>query len=209
MENQETVTQSSEQPTVQELPKPKRTQLIIGVVVLIVLLAGAAFVGGQLLNRQTQTAGPSGMVVSGGPAGGGKTVSIQLEHAKELPEAAPDVTGLFAERKDNSIFVTMGDKFMVRVDKNGSVDTQTDGNGQKLEVVVTSDTALYKDVTQPPDPSVTDGKIQQKVETGSLAEIGGNSFVTAWGERRGDRLIAKTLVYSQPMMFKAPGAVGP
>ncbi len=111
-------------------PKRKRTGLIVGGgIALIVLLAGAAFVGGRLLNNQpAQTAGPGGLVMKGGGPGGGQ-VSVQIERARELPEAAPDATGLFAERKDNSIFVTIGNKFMVQVDKNGTVNTQTDGNG--------------------------------------------------------------------------------
>ncbi len=206
MENSEVVSQPNETSTAPIAAKPRRTgPIIAGVVVLVVLLAGAAFVGGRLLNQPAQSGAPDGMVLSGGPAGG-QTVSLQLEPAKELPNASPDVTGLFAERKDNSIFVTIGDKFMVRVDKNGTVNTQTDGNGGKLEVVVTSDTTIYKDVTQrnfggaPP----SSGKVQQQVEPGSLDEIGANSFVSAWGERRGDRVIAKVLVYSQPLMIKAP-----
>jgi hypothetical protein len=117
----------------------------------------------------------------------------------------PEASGPFAERKDNSIYVTSGDKFMVRVDKDGTVDTQTEGNGDQLEVVVTSDTTIYKDVTDglngvPP----SDGKVQQQVAPGSLDEVGANSIISAWGERRGDRVIAKVLVYSQPVMVKRP-----
>ena len=111
--------------------------------------------------------------------------------------------GLFAERKDNRIYVTSGDKFMVRVDKNGVVDTQTEGNGDKLEVVVTSDTTIYK--SMPPDGIPPNGgKVQQQVAPGSLDEIGTKSIVSAWGERRGDRVIARVLVYEQPMLMKKP-----
>jgi hypothetical protein len=182
-----------------------RRNLIIGLVTLVVLLAGAAFVGGRLLNQQAQAGGPDDMVLSGGPAGG-QTISLQLEPAKELPNSSPDMMGLFAERKDNSIFVTLGDKFMVTVDKDGTVNTQTEGNGQQLEVVVTTDTTIYKDVTQqdfggaPPST----GTVQQKVEPGSIDEIGNNSFVSAWGERRGDRLVARVLVYTPAAVIDAP-----
>ena len=186
-------------------PKSRRGKLIVGAVALIALLAGAAFVGGRLLNNQAgQAPGNGGLMIQGGP-GGGQAVSLELVPAKELPTAPPDARGLFAERKDNSVFVTIGDKFTVHVDKNGTVNTQTDGNGDKLEVVVTGDTTIYKDVTQAglSAPS-SDGKVQQQVAAGSLDEIGSNSFVSAWGERRGDRVIAKVLFYSQPMMFKRP-----
>ncbi len=206
MENQDVTSIPAEAPVDPVAPKPRRTKLIIGVVALVVLLGGAAFVGGRLLNNQAaQPEGPSGLVMKGGGPGAGG-ISVQIERAKELPEAAPDATGLFAQRKDNSIFVTIGNKFMVQVDKNGTVNSQTDGNGQQLEIVVTSDTVIYKDATEmvnmkAPPP---DGKVQQQVAPGSLDEIGQNSFVSAWGERRGDRVIARVLMYNKPVMMKGP-----
>jgi hypothetical protein len=159
------------------------------------------------LNHRQPNASNGGLVVNGGP-GGGQQIMMKAVAAKELPDAKPDVAGLFASRKDNSIFVTQGDHFMAMVNKDGSVSTQTDGNGQQIEIVVTTDTTIYKDVTQPPDvKSVpTDGKVQQQVAPGSLDEISTNSFVSAWGDKRGDRLIAKVLVYSQPVMFKGPAS---
>jgi hypothetical protein len=186
--------------------KSRRTRLIVGAVALIVLLAGAAFVGGRLLNNQGgQASGKGGLMIKDDP-GGGQAVSLELVPAKELPATPPDAMGLFAERKDNSVFVTIGNKFMVEVDKNGTVNTQTDGNGDQLEVVVTGDTTIYKDVTQASlgGPPPSDGRVQQQVVTGSLDEIGSNSFVSAWGEKRGDRVIARVLMYSQPMMIRKP-----
>lgn len=185
--------------------KSKRTVMIIGgMIALIGLLAGAAFVGGRLLNRQAQIGDPKGLAFSSG-TGGAQQVSVHLERAKELPDAPPAVTGLFAERKDNSVFVSLGDQFMVTVNKDGSVNTQTNGNGQTLEVVVTGDTILYKDVTQLKDIKTqpSSSTVQQQVEPGSLDGIGSNSFVSAWGERHGDRVIAKVLLYSQMHMIKA------
>ena len=204
MESSEGVSQPNEPVAVPVAAKPRRRGLVIaGVTVLVVLLAGAAFVGGRLLNQSAS--GSNGITVSGGP-GGEQRVTVQLEPAKELPNSKPDVTGLFSSRKDNSIFVTQSDKFMVRVNKDGSVNTQTDGNGQQLEVVVTTDTTIYKDVTQPNlNAPSGNGKVQQQVAPGSLDEISGTTFISAWGERRGDRVIATVLVYSQPVMIKAPG----
>ena len=205
MDTQDEVSVSEELPVNPTVSKSRRTKLIVGVVALVLLLGGAAFVGGRLLNQAVPAGGPGGMMIGGGPDGG-QRVSVEFVPAKELPTAPPDARGLFAERKDNSVYVAIGDKFMVRVDKDGSVNTQTDGNGDKLEVVVTSDTTIYKDVTElglkgaPP----SDSKVQQQVAPGSLDEIGSNSFVSAWGEKRGDRVIARILVYSQPMMIKKP-----
>jgi hypothetical protein len=185
----------------------RRSWIVVGLVVLIMLLAGAAFVGGRLLNNQpAQATGNGGLMIKGGPGGGEQTFSLELVPAKELPATPPDATGLFAERKDNSIYVTIGNKFMVQVDEDGTVNTQTEGNGDKLEVVVTGETQIYKDVTQAglEGPPPSDGKVQQQVAPGSLDEIGSSSFVSAWGERRGDRVIAKVLMYSQPMMIRKP-----
>lgn len=182
--------------------KPRRTKLIGSVVALIVLLTGAAFVGGRLLNQAAPQGGPGDVVPVGDPAGG-QGVSVEMVPAKELPTTEPDALGLFAERKDNSIYVTIGDEFAMRVDKNGNVDLQTNGNGDKLEVVVTSDTTLYKSVMPDAVPS-GGGKVQQQVAPGSLNEISANSIVSAWGERRGDRLIARVLVYEQPMVLGKP-----
>jgi hypothetical protein len=187
-------------------PKKKRTGLIIGgVIVLVILLAGAAFVGGQLLNQQQAKGSNGGFTVNGGP-GGDQKFTVQLQPAKELPATAPDARGIFASRKDNSIFVTQGDKFMAMVNKDGSVQTQTDGNGQQIEIVVTTDTTIYKDATVPPDikSGSFSGTLQQQVAPGSIDEISANTFVSAWGERRGDRLIAKVLVYSQPCTAHVP-----
>jgi hypothetical protein len=179
--------------------KPKHTGLIIGgVIALVILLAGAAFVGGRLLNRHANGS-DNGVSISNGPGGQQEVrVITQLEPAKELPATAPDARGLFASRKDNSIFVTLGDHFMTTISADGSVSIQADGNSQQLEIVVTTDTKVYKDVTQPPDvKSVpTDGKVQQQVAPGAIDEISTNSFISAWGDKRGDRLIATVLVYS-------------
>ncbi len=172
--------------------------IIFGSVVLIGLLASAAFVGGRLLNQQTQIGHDNGAGLSDVSAGG-QTTSIEIVKAKELPDTEPEVAGLFAERKDNSIFVTTGNgAFTVAVGEDGAVKTQNNGNTQKLEVVVTGETTVYKNITQPPDPSTlpSDGKLQEKVAPGSLDDIGQNSFVSAWGDRRGDRLIARVLMYA-------------
>jgi hypothetical protein len=207
METKDAASSNNEMAVNPANPKSRRNKLIVGVAALVVLLAGAAFVGGRLLNNQSaQANGRGGLMIQAGPGGGGQAVSLEIQPAKELPTAPPDAMGLFAERKDNSLFVTMGNKFMVQVDKDGTVNTQTEGNGDKLEVVVTGDTTIYKDVTQAglDGPPPSDGKVQQQVAPGSLDEIGSNSFVSAWGERRGDRVIARVLMYSQPMMIKRP-----
>src|ERR1044072_4630955 len=144
----------------------KKTTLVIGGVILILLLAGAAFVGARLLNGQGLP------FSSGGPIfaldkDGNNSVRINaddIQPAKELPQTHADVRGLFDHPKDNSIFVgtgrgTVGGKR----DPSGNVQTESNHDGPVVEVVVTSQTKIYKDVTmrqfngQPPEGQ----KIQQ------------------------------------------------
>jgi hypothetical protein len=64
--------------------------------------------------------------------------------------------------------------------------------GALMEVVVTSQTKIYKDVTsrQFGGPAPEGGKVQQIVEPGSLDEIGQDSSITVWGKKTGERFIA-------------------
>lgn len=184
--------------------KRKTWPVVIGGAALIVMLAGAAFIGGQLL---TGAGSNGGLVPGSAPMANGKPqMRIEVEPAKELPIAAPDVIGPFVQRKDNSLFVAIGSKFMVLTNKDGSVSTEGMDSGQRVEVVVTSDTTLYADVTEQNMPRVppADGKMQQVVEPGSIDHMGTNSIVSAWGERRGDRLTARVLVYTPAAVINAP-----
>jgi hypothetical protein len=157
-----------------------------GIVILVVVLAGAAFVGGQLLTGQ------------GLP---GQATSVRPHHpdiypAKELPQTPADADGVFDHRKDNSIFVGTGEaRIMATRDQRGNiVGFTTSHTGPVVEVVVSPQTKVYRDVTQPrPNEWV-----QQVVEPGSLAEVGQYSAITAWGKKTGDRIIADVLVYTLP-----------
>ena len=53
---------------------------------------------------------------------------------------------------------------------------------------------------QPPPP---DGKLQQKVEPYTLDQAAkdGMDSVTAWGSKRGDRLVADVVLLSKAVMF--------
>jgi hypothetical protein len=188
-------------------PAPRKPKLayIIGGTIVILLLAGAAFVGARLLNGQ----GLSGLTL-GGPGGftlggpGGKNVRINLGDimpAKELPKTPADVRGIFDHRQDNSIFVGTGKVMMtVKKDQSGKVDTASSHDGPTVEIIVTTQTKIYQDVTmkQFSGPPPEGQKIQQVVKLGSLEEVGQSSFITVWGKKTGDRFIAEILVYSPP-----------
>ena len=177
----------------------KRSILVIGGVgALVLLLAGAAFLGGRLVSRNEQVDGPGtqGMpaIPSGDTGGEMVAVSVELERAEELPDSPADVIGDFARREDNSIFVYDMGNSGVRI-SNGAIESDT---STEIEVVVTSDTTVYEDVTQESfdgPPASGTYQVQQKVKPGSADEIGDNSIVIVWGERRGDRVVAHVLVY--------------
>jgi hypothetical protein len=183
----------------------KKNILITGGVTLVVfLLAGAAFLGGQLLRGGGMPGAPSGgsglrISTNGGPA-----VQIDIQPSKELPQTPADVRGLFAHRKNNSIFVGTGQvRTVVRRDQAGNVEASSDANGPTVEVVVTNETIIYHDTTlqqytgQPPAGE----RIQQVLEPGSLDDLGESSLITVWGRKTGDRVIADVLVYTSPSVW--------
>lgn len=184
----------------------KRILTIGGVVVLVLLLAGAAFVGGRLLNGQGLPFDSPGWLGPFVSSGGQRSIRIDdILPAEELPQTPADASGLFDHRQNNSIFVGTGQVMIsVRRDASGEVKTDSSHDGPTVEVVVTTQTAIYRDVTmqQFDGPPPSGEKIQQVVEPGTLAEIGQDSLVTVWGRKTGDRIIADTLVYSLPAFIK-------
>ena len=179
---------------------------------LIVLVGAAAFIGGRMLNGKV---GPLGL---GMPIGGGDvmSISVQVTPAPELPTTEPDVTGLFVERKDNSIFVSAlsmeagGKGVVLQVDRGGDGDGEPSlsgpkADGPKKEVVITNETTIYLENTDLGEPKPGENKvIQQTVTEGSLDDLISQSFVTVWGRKSGDRIIAEVLFVSNPVIFKRP-----
>jgi hypothetical protein len=151
----------------------------------VVLVATAVFTAGQLLART----GPDGDF-PGGP------VFIERERAKELPASEADVIGIFDRAMDNSVLVgTQITKFERRRECDTCpVQHNIAYGGPLVEVVTTHDTVIYRDVTNFDGP-VIDGRLQEQVAPGDFDEIGPKALVEAWGERQGDRLVARLLVY--------------
>ncbi len=183
----------------------KRILIIGGLVVLVAVLAGAAFVGAQLLAGQGQSTQVSTSELTMLTGQNGKPVqSAQSDRqpAKELPQTPADVRGVFDHRKDNSVFAGTGVIISdLKEDQSGNVTSFSTYSGPLVEVVVTPQTIVYRDVTnqqfngQPPS-----GKIQQVVEPGSLDDIGKDSLIHAWGKKTGDRIVAEVLVYTPPSL---------
>jgi hypothetical protein len=141
-----------------------------------------------------------------------QAVSAITQSATGLPQTSPDAVGIFDHRQDSSIFVDtsivaqqdQGSTSTNQDDQSGgpSFQSSSDPNASKVEVVVTSQTIIYKDVTvrEPLNGPPPDFQEIKQVEPGSLDEIGQLCLITVWGSRTGDRVIAHVLMYSFPHM---------
>jgi hypothetical protein len=189
----------------------KRSILIAsGVVVLVLLLAGAAFMGAQMLSRPDEMAGDAEeggsvrvMEIVADDGSGPVHLRIKIEPAPELPDRPAEVGGIFVRRQDNSIFVGTGD-IELDVEVNGGTGERSvnlSHSGPEVEVVVTRDTIIYWDETEistgdPSERKSGELTIQQVIRPiDSLEEVGKNTELQVWGERRGDRVVAEVLVY--------------
>lgn len=139
-------------------------------------------------------------------------ISINLIPAAELPKIRPELIGPFVERKDKTIVVqstslkTGGQGIIVQKGEAGAVSPSPNMNyGPKVEVVITNETTIYRDTTQPGEPpSAENATVRQTVEETTLDDLNSQSIVTVWGRKNGDRIIAEVLLYSNPVLFKRP-----
>ena len=177
----------------------KRTGwIVIGLGLLALLLAGGAFVVGRLLGGGNGNPGAGdGAKVSIGTGHG--MVEVDFVKAEELPEESPDVVGVFERRQDNSIFVDETDGGFVLSPNDDGTLSVANATGKISEIVVTAETVVYVNLTLDAlDEAAVEGVLHQKVEAGTVEEIGELSFVQAWGEMHGDRLVASVLLYARP-----------
>lgn len=205
----------------QPVEKKKRIPWIIAGLLLVILLVGAAFVGGSLLNKSARDASADMMMPEFTPA-------------DEMPKEEPELIGLVSSLEgdtltvqefnmndtlgivgEGGVFVSESEIAVSEEDmesENVSIE-YTGADGLVTEVVITHDTKIYKDKTQfsgyvqmeegSEMPEMPD-KIEQKIEPGTADEIGTNATVTVWGERRGDRVIA-TFILFQPAIEYGDG----
>ena len=188
----------------------KKQFVILGI--LIMMVGAAAFIGGRMLNGKADPLG-FGMLFGGGGEGM-RSVSIQITPAAELPTNQPEAHGLFVERSDNSIILSSismdagGGGGVVVADGPGEAmaGSPMENNGPKVEVIISNETTIYLETTQPPSaPTAGETQVwQQTVAEGSLDDLTSQSFVTVWGRKTGDRVIAEILFISNPVVFKIP-----
>lgn len=155
--------------------------------VLALLVGAVAFIAGRFLNQRISPVG---------------SVSVGINPAPELPTTQPEVTGLFVQRQDNSIIIETKSLQASGAVAVSSSDTKSQ-SGPHVEVVITSETMIYRETTQLSEP-LTGGHqtIQQTVEEATLHDLGPESVLMVWGRRSGDRIIAEVLMYSNTVMIK-------
>ena len=176
----------------------KKLAVIIG---MILLVGTAAFAAGRMISRGLDPLSLLGLT------GNGISLITDILPAEELPKQPPEVEGLFVERQDNIIIVQGSQP---NQDPGGvEVGSPEDvGNGPKIEVVVTADTIIYRDTTQPPSErpsSDSNPAIQQTVAEGTLDDlIDSQTYIMVWGRKSSDRVVARILVYSYLMTTQGP-----
>lgn len=202
-----------EETEVDDQKKRRPVALIaIGIVAVFALTAGALFVASRFLSPTALR----GVPFLAGP-GGGQMVSMKfdMQPAEELPDTPPDLVGQFSRRDDNSLYLIQMSEGMqsgVAIQSDGGGDGEavhsvSGPSGPEVEIVVTADTIIYRDVTTPPNPGTMgeEQTIQQRVEqVDTLEGISTDSVLQVWGEKRGDRLIASVLFYSAPFTISIP-----
>ena len=178
---------------------------IVGIVVLIVVLAGGAYTAVQLATAQSETTDfPSGAMVfedvmddgSGNPV----TVKTVILPAEGLPKRPSEAGGVLVRQVDNSYFVGTGSISVNVSTVNGETSTAVDHSGPEIEVVANHDTQFYRDVTKV-SFTAAESKEQTLHQEIVLVEKpepmpAGATFQT-WGEKSGDRVIADIIVYSE------------
>ncbi|MBI2955349.1 MAG: hypothetical protein HYY30_13625 [Chloroflexi bacterium] len=167
---------SAKQPMAQ-----RRTRLVRwGSVVLVVflLLVGAAFVGGHLLAERNVV---------------GSAQGVRLEVPAELPKEPPAAMGSVQKVEGKTIVIEepKGGGGVVYSDSAGV--TKKQGEFGQTEVVVTQDTRIYRSIPIKPDEVQKGGQRQLELEAVSLADVRTNSTISVWGSRSGDRVVAEVI----------------
>ena len=176
----------------------------IGIVGAVLVLAAGAYVLVQQLSSPVEAGLPAGAQVfedvyiddGGAPV----TVKTIILPAPELPTDEDGVGGVFVRQEDNSYYVGTGSTSVNVTITNGVPETAVSFSGPEVEVVVNRDTIFYEDITEV-SFEATESKeqtLQQKVrQIDPPAELEGAYSMSAWGERRGDRVVATTVVISE------------
>jgi hypothetical protein len=167
----------------------------------LVLLAGMAFfAAGRMFNGSVKP------LISDEPPRGGSVFTFSASNniipAIELPTTPPEVTGLFFERKDNTMIIqAMSFDPGIGGILGDSVDVNS---APEVEILMTAKTSIYRDTTQESPSSAENSTIQQTVGESTLDPLTPPTMITVWGRKSGDRIIAEVLLFSNSLNFPKP-----
>lgn len=173
--------------------------LIASVTGLALLLAGAVFAGAWLLgglytgDTEVLTGSDSEGEVITRPG-----VFIEKDLAVEVPRVPLDVGGLLVHREGNRLFIGTGNLFGFLVEGTTLAEShwELDHDGPMAEVITTHDTVIYRDDTfRHLTPGALSRPVRQVLTASTLDQIGMSSTVEAWGEWRGERLVADVVIF--------------
>ena len=170
--------------------KKTRTWAIAGSIVIIGLLVSAAYLAGRLFKGSIQPPEGDMLVMDGGKEAVLSSKAFSVERAEELPTRPPDLVGMATRIENNSIYVGLSSSQVVIIK-----DVDKAEYDSIVEVVVARDTELYRDATPVQAPEAD--KLQQKVVPIALDDLSADrphAQIVAWGERKGDRLIADVVL---------------
>ncbi len=175
--------------------------LLIGVVVI---LGAGAFTAVRLLNPPETSEIPAGAQVFedvfDDGSGNEVTVKTVILPAPELPQEESGVAGVFLRQEDNNFFVGTGSTSVNVLVENGEPQVAVDHSGPEVEVVVSRDTIFYEDITEVSFESSESKEqtLQQVVrQVDPPTDLLKGASFTAWGERRGDRVVATVVVFAE------------
>ena len=165
----------------------RRLKAALLIAALVIVLAGAAYLAMQFVFPGTASSlGLAVIGVDGKPAIRLQAGELLGTRVPELPAKDPDVNGSLTDRMGNSLMVNIMNK------GNGDSSEDLDPN---YEVVITRDTRVYRDATL--DSVTKQDSIQNLnmvVEPMAVENIHTGDIIHAWGEIRGDRLVATVVL---------------
>ena len=137
-------------------------------------------------------------------------LNIDTLPAPEVPQTKPDAFGVLLSVDEDGLTIGTGSielDLEVTILQGGDPDRQIvlSHDGPDLKVVLTPDTAIFRENTEMPGRDLgaavfQSGRIvvQQIVSpVDSIDGLGGNIEVQVWGTEQGDVLVAEVLVYRE------------
>ena len=165
----------------------RRVLVYGGVAILLVLLVGAAFVGGRLLAGGEPGRFMLPFLGRGGPTGAVHPIP-EVIPAPELPKEKPTISGKVAQVE--------GRRITVQLPEGGPGQVSIVEWGKAVEVVVTRDTKIWKEEPIHISAGNTpEKKIQQNVEEATVEDIKPGEMVKVWGKKSGDRITAEVISF--------------